>query len=160
MSVSLEQIEKLRERASLTYKEAKEILEQYNGDVLEALINLEGQAKLIPPKAEASESECWGTSKKLMKTVKRLFKKGNETKFVIRKSENKVIDLPVNVLLLFGILALPLTAAGILVALVTHHKLSFVRQNGEDMKINKTLDKISSCVTSVSNQVAEAVQAD
>lgn len=48
----LEQIEKLRERAQVTYDEAKEAYEQANGDLLDALIYLEKQGKVRPPKGD------------------------------------------------------------------------------------------------------------
>lgn len=47
--VTLEQVEKLCERANVSYDEAKAALEATNGDVLEALINLERQGKAKAP---------------------------------------------------------------------------------------------------------------
>ena len=41
--ITLEQVEKLREKANVSYDEAKAALEAANGDMLEALINLEKQ---------------------------------------------------------------------------------------------------------------------
>lgn len=46
MAVTLEQVEKLREKAGLTYEEARQVLEQTGGDLLEALIQLERQGRL------------------------------------------------------------------------------------------------------------------
>jgi NACalpha-BTF3-like transcription factor len=46
MAVSLELIEILRERANISYEEAKEALEKCNNDVVEALIYLEKQDKI------------------------------------------------------------------------------------------------------------------
>jgi len=159
MSVSLEQIEMLKERANISYGEAKEILEKSNGDILEALINLEKESKLKTPQ---KEKECcpsgfWTTTKKLTKTGERLIKKGNEIKFVIRKAENTVVDLPLNVVLLVTVITPPVTLVGVLAAFVTNHKIRLVKPDGEDMGINRTFDKISSAVNSVSNQVTEAI---
>lgn len=42
----LAMIETLRERADITYEEAKEVLEQANDDLLEAIVILEKQGKL------------------------------------------------------------------------------------------------------------------
>jgi len=42
MQIPLEKIDQLRERAGIGYREAKQILEQADGDLLEALIYLEG----------------------------------------------------------------------------------------------------------------------
>jgi len=47
--VTLEQVEKLRERADVSFEEAKAALEQANGDLLDALILLERQGKTSPP---------------------------------------------------------------------------------------------------------------
>lgn len=161
MSVNLEQIEMLKARANIGYGEAREILEKCNNDVVEALINLETQSKLKNTKTESNcESGFWAATKKLLKAGEKLFKKGNEIKFVINKAESTVIDLPVNLIILVTILMPPLTVIGILVALVTNHRIKFVKPGGEGMEINKTFDKISAAVTSVSSQVAEAINKD
>lgn len=48
--VTLEQVEKLRQYASISYEEAKAALEETNGDILEAIVNLEKQNKINGPK--------------------------------------------------------------------------------------------------------------
>ena len=45
MAVTLEQVERLREEADLSYEEARALLEQTQGDLLEALILLERQGR-------------------------------------------------------------------------------------------------------------------
>lgn len=45
MAVTLEQVEKLRERANVSYEEAKAVLERHDGDLLESLIELERQGR-------------------------------------------------------------------------------------------------------------------
>lgn len=45
MAVTLEQVERLREKTNVSYEEAKAILERHNGDLLEALIELERKGK-------------------------------------------------------------------------------------------------------------------
>lgn len=46
MAVTLEQVEKLREKSGLSYEQAKQVLEHTGGDLLEALIVLERQGVL------------------------------------------------------------------------------------------------------------------
>ena len=46
MAVTLEQVEKLREKSGLSYEQARQLLEQTGGDLLEALIILERQGTL------------------------------------------------------------------------------------------------------------------
>lgn len=45
MVVTLEQVEKLRDKTHISYEEAKTVLERHNGDILEALIELERRGK-------------------------------------------------------------------------------------------------------------------
>jgi len=49
MNDKLEQIERLREKAKVSYDEAKHAYEAAGGDLLEALILLEKQGKVKPP---------------------------------------------------------------------------------------------------------------
>ena len=46
MAITLEEVEKLREKADLSYEEAKAALEENHGDLLEALIALERQGRI------------------------------------------------------------------------------------------------------------------
>ena len=55
MRVTIEQVEKLQKRANVSYEEAKEALEECDGDILEALIRLEKDGKT---------AECGGGSYK------------------------------------------------------------------------------------------------
>jgi len=45
----LEKVEKLREKAAVTFSEAKEALDNSGGDILEAIIYLENQGKVMAP---------------------------------------------------------------------------------------------------------------
>lgn len=159
MSINLEQIEMLKARANVSYGEAKELLEKCNYNVVDALIELEKQSKVNPPKTEAASKAacCDGTVKKVFKLGEKLFHKGNETKFVISKADNKIVDLPVNVVVLSTIIAAPVTILGVIGALVTNHKIRFSHPDGEDLKINQTMDKISDVVSNVSSQVTDAL---
>ncbi|HPF19641.1 MAG: DUF4342 domain-containing protein [Bacillota bacterium] len=47
--ITLEQVEKLRDRANVSYDEARAALEEANGDILEALIRLEKKGSVAPP---------------------------------------------------------------------------------------------------------------
>ncbi len=47
--ITIEQVEKLQQRANVTYEEAKDALEKNDGDILEALIQLEKDGKTTQP---------------------------------------------------------------------------------------------------------------
>jgi hypothetical protein len=61
---SLEMVDKLRERANVTFDEAREALDMSDGDMLDAVIYLEKQGKIPPPKGGAystgAESDAGG----------------------------------------------------------------------------------------------------
>ncbi len=58
--ITLEQVDKLREKANVSYDEAKAALEATNGDMLEALIHLEKQGKVAPPEGGGYYSSTGG----------------------------------------------------------------------------------------------------
>jgi len=152
MTVTLELIEMLRERAHVSYEEAREALEKCNCDVVEALIYLEKQDKIKTPQNESccKSSGFWATVKKLVKTC-------NVTKFIISKNGSAIIDLPLTIVILITIIVPPLTLLGLLAALFTGHKIRLEKPGCEDLKINKTLEDISAAASKVSEQVSEAI---
>lgn len=151
MSINLEQIDALRERANVSYEVAKEALERSNYDMVEALIYLERQNKINGQKAEGNHNSSF------KHTIKDLVKKGNETKLVIKKNENTVLNVPVNVAVLTTVIAAPVTIAGVAAALLTNHNIKFEKPDGGDMEINKVINKVSTAVTTAATQVAETI---
>src|SRR5690554_445617 len=120
----LEKIEKLRERAQVSYDEARAAYDEANGDLLDALILLEKQGKVAPPKGdgyyrseqtvsepvtEEKEEHSRGrrsnteqennnnfkeTLDKIWKFLTGLVKKGNETSFEILKDKEHMASFP------------------------------------------------------------------
>ncbi len=54
---TIEQVEKLREKANVSYAEAKEALEKCNGDMLDAILYLEEQGKVGGKKEEPAQGK-------------------------------------------------------------------------------------------------------
>lgn len=158
MSASLEQIEMLRERANISYGEAKEVLEKCNNDVVEALVYLESQQKIKEPHTESMKSHCCSTSKGLFQSGKNLLKRGNEIKFVVKKADDTIVNVPLNLAILTTVVAAPVTVVGVLAAFATGHQVRFNNLQGDGMGINKTMDKVGSTVSSVTDQVVEAIK--
>ena len=151
MTVTLELIEMLRERANVTYEEAREALEKCNSDIVEALIYLEKQNKIkTPPSDNCCTSGFWATIKKLVRSC-------NETRFLISKNAQNIIDLPLTIVIIITVILPPLTVIGLLAALFTGHKIRLEKPGSEELKINKTLDDISNAATKVGEQVADAI---
>jgi hypothetical protein len=153
MNINLEQIEALRARANVGYEEAKAALEICNGDIVEALIYLEKQNKVKAEKKSCTESSFFSS-------VKQLIKKCNRIKFIIKKEDNIIINLPLTIVILMTMLLTPFVAIGLIAALVTNHKIRFQKPDGGDMEINKTFDKMSTAVTTATSQIINTINTD
>lgn len=152
MAVSLEMIEILRDRAHVTYEEAKEALEKCDNDVVEALIYLEKQKKIkTPPNTSSAQTGFWATIRKLIKTC-------NITKLIISKDGNIIVNLPLTIVIIITIIMAPLVVVGLLAALFTGHKIRLEKPGSAELKINKTLDDISAAAVKVSEQVSDAIK--
>ena len=58
--ISLEQVEKLKERANVSYEDAKAALEATDGDLLDAVIYLERQGKTVKPEMGSYNTKTGG----------------------------------------------------------------------------------------------------
>jgi len=150
MSINLELIEKLRERANVSYAEAREALEKCNGDLLEALIELEKEDKIKADPQENKNTGFWAT-------LKRWVRNCNDTHLLISKNNETVINLSLTIVIILTILAAPIVIIGLLAALFTRHKIRLQKSGCEEMKINKTFDDISAAACKVSDQVSELI---
>lgn len=152
----LEKIEKLRERAQVSYDEAREVLEQTDGDLLDAIILLERQGKVHPPqgggyyrsqdsspdfdlgegdqekskKQARNEQEGPNQFKEALERigafVSGLIKKGNSTSFEILKEKEHVASFPVTVLAVLLLFIPYITLPAIVVGLFLGYHYQFV----------------------------------
>lgn len=139
MSISLEQIEALRGRAHVSYEEAKEALERCNGDIVEALIYLEKSNKIREEKIDSKSCGLW-------EKFKSLIRRGNRTKFIIKKKEQVILSIPVTLAVILVLISHVFAAIGLILALVTGHSFKLEGKPGENAEINKTLNKVSDFV--------------
>jgi len=120
----LEQIERLRERANVSYDEAKQAYEAADGDLLEAMIILERQGKVKPPEGDgfysserpkpvevtAEEENSNGDSftdglQRFWDFLVRLIHKGNSTSFEVSQHEVTKVKLPMTIMVLLTLFA-------------------------------------------------------
>lgn len=148
MNINLEHIDMLRQRANVSYEEAKDAMERCGGDMVEALIYLEKQNK-----AKGGYCNNSNTFDGFVDTVKKLYRKGMETRFVIKKEENNVINVPVNAVLLTTVMVPPVTIIGGLAALFTDHKMRIEKPDGSDSNINKSFEDLSNAANDVKDRI-------
>ena len=153
-----EMVEKLRQRANVTYEEAKNALEACNWDILDALVLLENegrvQAEGKEPQNDYStksaddgakssaekEPDLRSTGRKIRDAVVRLIRAGNRNFFTITRKSEEIVTVPVTVLVLLLICIWPATAIALIVALFFGCRYSF---SGPDIgkKLNTVLDR-------------------
>lgn len=148
MSVKLENIDELRKRANVSYEVAKEALEKCNDDLIEALIYLEKQNMVKPEHTSEHKNSFWHT-------IKKIIKKGNNTKLIIKKKEHVVLSIPVTAAVIITIFAPYVTVVGLLIVLFTGHRIKFEGTNGECTQVNEILNKVADTVDSTKRKLTE-----
>ncbi len=124
MKITLEQIDLVRKRTNASYKEAKEALERFDGDVVEALAYLDESGKA--PKTE------FGSRRAFMDKVRDLIHKGNITKFLVTKDSKTVLNIPLNLVIILALVGNYVFAAALLIALVLGYKFNIVSPNEQN----------------------------
>lgn len=90
--LTLEKIDQVVERTGVTYEEARNALNQCDGDVIDAIIYLENSQTGFAEKVSSNINE---TKNVVMDTLKDLLRKGNITRIVVRNEEKVVLNIPV-----------------------------------------------------------------
>ncbi len=148
----LERIEKLRERAEVSYDEAREAYERADGDLLEALIYLEKRGRVQAPQGggyyksehvaqpqyeegndRGQERDAYINLKDALEKIWQffygLFQKGNSIDFEILKEKKNMISFPVTILVLLLIFAPWLTIAFIIAGLFFGFHYQFISRS-------------------------------
>lgn len=151
MDISLEKIDVLRERANISYKEAKEILEKYDGDLIESLIYLEENKKTLGNSINK-------TSEQIVEKLKAIIKKGNVTKIVLKKDDEILMNIPVTAGAIGVVLGPFVAAAGVAGAILTKCTIEITKENGEVVNINEIADDTIDRVKDVTGQTIDKVK--
>lgn len=137
--ITIEKIDMIIERMGVSYKEAKEALEKNDGNVVDALVYLEGQRK------------SWGDDvsykgEEILKKLKETIRKGNVTRILVKKNGEVIMNIPVTAGAIGTLLAPPAAAIGLTAAVASSCTIEIVKEDGEIVNINqmagKTVDKV------------------
>lgn len=168
---TLEQVEKLREKANVSYEEAREALDAVGGDLLDALIYLEQQGKVSAPAgggyyssanmadhgAPSGEDrqnwnqQCRGTAfrdmmAKFGRFLVKLFRIGNTNFLVATKNGTELFACPVTAVVLliafFFWVTVPLLIVSLFFGLHYHFRGSELGTDG----VNKVMDGAADAV--------------
>ena len=181
--ITLEQVEKLRERANISYDEAKAALEKTNGDILEAIINLEKENRIQAPKGggyyssrnaaqqngedntyeKKSKETSWESNSasfrellgRFVRWCGKILKRGNMNNFEVIKEGEKVIILPVTVLVLLLLFAFWITVPIMIVGLFFGFRYMF---SGPDLgreNVNRVMDSVANAAENLKSEVKD-----
>lgn len=116
----LEKVDILRERGKLSYQEARDLLVECDGDVIDALVRLEQKGNFTREKIYAKGTE-------IVDKVKELLRQGNVTKIVVRTKDDVILDIPVTAGAAVAVFAPYLALLGAIAALATQCSIEIER---------------------------------
>lgn len=176
----LEKVEKLRQRANVSYEEAKAALEECDWDMLEAIVLLEHQGKVKTDSGSAeyvsgkgsqtqqaqslailqAESRSSDPGKqqshffaKLGRAIKYLVQKGCENSLVIKQHGQALMDLPVIAFIILLICFFWVVIPIMIVSLFFDFSYNFKgAELGKD-KINKTMEQATEAVNNFKSEI-------
>lgn len=143
MSVSLEKIDMLMERANISYKEAKEALEVHNGDMVEALIHLEASQKTTGQKQNQYKKRPQNhqaPKNDFFEDAGRFFQKMHKTSFIIGKKGHRLLDIPLTIAAVVTLFTLPFSFFFLILPYFFGYKIVLVDPNGKKMKIDESFN--------------------
>lgn len=161
----LEMVEKLREKANVSYEEASAALEKCNWDLLDALLLLEGEGRLNESGEKASRTESYSTRPKpqkekkeghggfamLMHGLAQVVKRLNTVQLLIKKNGEERLSLSMLAVLLLALLSIWAVLIAAVVAMIFGYRFS-VKGLSFDDSVNAAMDKAGDFV----NDVAKA----
>ena len=156
----LEKVERLREKADVTYEEAKEALEQTGGDLLDAMVLLERRGKVKKPaqstfsteyeeqaeyiKVRDTVEEQEKSAPSFGRTIGRLFRGFirfiRQTTFLVTREEEVIFTMPTLVFALLLFFLWEILAPVMVIALFFGIRYSFEGEE-EAEKANSILNK-------------------
>ena len=167
MEVTLEQVDKVKERTGVSYAEAKSALELTNGDVLDAIILLEEKAKERYESGIGAEKSTGGTCNntetisELKAWLKDLINKGNISRIKVSKDGDTIVDVPVNAGIAAAVIAViipPILAFVVVAAVVTKVTIEITKADGTVEIVNKYISKAVNDAKEKASDIADVVK--
>lgn len=130
MEISLEKIELVKDRTGVNYKEAKDALIKADGSVVDAIIMIEDEIDLAP------KSKAGDQASHLIDRLKKLIKKGNVSRIVVKKDEETILNIPVNLGIVGAVWVFWPTLVATVVALGMKCTIELIKDNGEVVSLS------------------------
>ena len=134
MDITIEQVDIVVARTNATFKEAKEALEETNGDVVEAII-------LIEEGGTSWTDNVSTKGEKVVEKVKKILRKGNVTKITVKKDGETLMNIPITAAALGTIISAPLALIGLGSAILSRCTIEIQKEDGEIINVNNLVEK-------------------
>ena len=131
MEITLEKIELVKDRTGVSYKEAKEALLAADGSVVDAIINIE---ETIDEKGKNKFTDGAGN---VIEKLKELIRKGNVARILVRKDDELILNLPLNVGIVGTVIAPVAMIAGLVTAFGTKCVIEVVKNDGTIIDVSE-----------------------
>ncbi|EEG76019.1 DUF4342 domain-containing protein [Dethiobacter alkaliphilus] len=132
MDITLQKIDLIRERTGLNYAEARELLEEAKGDVVDALVILDEENEGmefdmdmdmdVNMDMDGHEMKSM-VSENVVGPVKRVFQKGNRTRIRVSNADGTLLQIPATLGIAGALLAPRATALSAMALLMGHYTL-------------------------------------
>ena len=152
MEITLEKIELVKDRTGVSYAEAKEALEAADGSVVDAIISIE---ETIDRKDSRSFSSQ-GTA--VLDNLKDLIKKGNVAKIVVKKDDEVVLNIPVNLGIIGTVVAPWGAVLGVVAAVGFKCVVEVVKDDGTIIDVSDTVSDTMGSVVEKGSVVADEMK--
>ncbi|MCL1982738.1 MAG: DUF4342 domain-containing protein [Clostridiales bacterium] len=152
MDITLEKIELVKDRTGVSYKEAKEALEAADGSVVDAIIDIEESI------GAKSKGKTGDSGYKVIEKVKELIKKGNISKIVIKKDDEIVLNLPVNIGIVGTVIAPVPVILGVLTAFGTKCVIEVVKEDGSIIDVSEMANETFEDVVEKGSVIADELK--
>lgn len=153
MEITLEKIELVKDRTGVSYKEAKEALEAAEGSVVDAIIAIEETVNI------KSGNKASDFADETVSKIKELVKKGNVTKISVRKDDETIVNIPLNV----GIVGTIVAPWGIIAAAVAAFgfkcQIELTKDDGSVVDVSGRAENLASDVKEKGSAVVDEVVA-
>ena len=151
MEITLEKIELVKDRTGVTYKEAKDALEAANGNVVDAIIAIEDTVD------EKATKKIGAQGEELIAKMKEAVKKGNVSRILVKKEDEVLINIPLNVGLLGTVVAPWGMIAGVVAAFGFKCKIELTKDDGSIIDLSQKAGVIANDVKEKGSVVVDEV---
>lgn len=131
---SLEDVETLRTKASISYEDAVALLDKYDGDLARALIELEKRGQL-----SGGEKGTKLNMDDVVSRIKALWHKGLTTRVVVERKGVQLINLSVSFLLLMTLLGVYAMVCALILSLVSGCSISLKKTVEETVTVEEPI---------------------